>query len=170
MTTPLSSRRVLPIAAFTIAGMTAGIGVPAFATDSAAPKTGFFELTPTAEQVPGGGDLKGTVRAFLSLDGPRNSVCYLITWSGLKGQVTAAHLHKAKAGKVGPHHVDLLNDVKISGKRGSVAECVDADETAGHGMPTNPKAVAAVLKKPSGFYLNLHTSAYPDGARRAQLG
>ncbi len=160
-------RRTLAVAAtLPLAGML--IATPSVAAGTATPRTGFFELTPTAEQVPGGGDTSGTVQAFLQLDGPKNSVCYLITWSGLKGKVTAAHLHRAKAGKV-PHHVDLLNDVAITGKRGSVADCVDADE-AMHGMKANPRAVTAVLKNPARFYLNLHTTKFPDGARRAQLG
>ncbi|WP_019876642.1 CHRD domain-containing protein [Sporichthya polymorpha] len=143
---------------------------PTLAAGTAAPKSGFFELTPTAEAVPGGGDPRGEVRAFLSLDDPRNSVCYLITWSGLKGKVVAAHLHRGAAGKTGPHHVDLVNDVKVPGKRGSLADCVDADDAHGHRMKPNPRAVSRVLAKPERFYLNLHTTAYPDGARRAQLG
>jgi len=161
-------RRALPLAlALPLAG--ALVSAPSFAAHSAAPRTGFFELTPTAEQVPGRGDTRGTVRAYLQLDGPRNTVCYLLTWSGLKGKVTAAHLHRAPAGKTGPHHIDLVNDIAITGKRGSVADCVDADE-AMHGMKPDRRAVPAVLTKPERFYLNLHTSAFPDGARRAQLG
>ena len=170
MTARFSRRRVLPLAGLTATALATGLGLPAVAANDATPRTGFFELAPTAGEVPGGGDTQGTVRAYLQLDGPRNTVCYLITWAGLKGKVTAAHLHRAVAGKTGPHHIDLLNDVSLAGNRGSAAECVDADEVAGHGMAPNPRAVTAVLKKPARFYLNLHTTAFPDGARRAQLG
>lgn len=163
-------RRLLPFAGLTTIALTAGLGLPAVAADTATPRTGFFELAPTAGEVPGGGDTQGAVRAYLQLDGPRNTVCYLITWAGLKGKVTAAHLHRAVKGKTGPHHIDLLNGVALAGNRGSAAECVDADEAMGHGMAPDPRAVTAVLKKPERFYLNLHTTAFPDGARRAQLG
>ncbi len=167
-----TSPRALPLAGLTIVALVGGIGVPAAAVTSSAEarRTGFFELAPTAAQVPGGGDANGNVRAYLQLDGPRNTVCYLITWSGLRGKVTAAHLHRAVAGKTGPHHIDVLNDASLPGSRGSVAECVDADDAGMHGMTPDPRAVSAVLKSPSRFYLNLHTSAFPDGARRAQLG
>lgn len=168
MSMPFSRRRVLPVAGLTVIALAAGL--PTVAANDTASRTGFFELAPTAAEVPGGGDPHGNVRAFLQLDGPRNSVCYLISWAGLKGKVTAAHLHKAVAGKTGPHHIDLLNDAAISGKRGSAAACVDADEAHGHGMAPDPRAVRAVLKNPDRFYLNLHSSAFPDGARRAQLG
>ena len=45
-----------------------------------------------------------------------------------------------------------------------------ADDAHGHRMKPNPRAVPRVLAKPERFYLNIHTTAYPDGARRAQLG
>lgn len=165
----LSPRALTLLSVPLVAALVTGVAAPSLASTGTTPKIGFFELTPSAEEIPGGGDTGGQVRAYLQLDGPRNSVCYLITWTGLKGKVTAAHLHNAKAGKVGPHAVDLLNDVKLPGKRGSTATCVDANK-AEHGMKADPKAVSKILAKPDRFYLNIHTSAYPDGARRAQLG
>ena len=162
----LSLLAAVPVAA----GLVGAVSAPSLAAPGVAPKSAFFELTPTAAQVPGGGDTRGNVRAFLQLDGPRNSVCFLITWTGLKGRVTAAHLHRAPAGRTGPHHVDLVNEAAVSGKRGSLAECVDADAARMHGMAADPDAVTAILKRPNRFYLNLHTTVYPEGARRAQLG
>ncbi len=105
------------------------------------------------EEVPGPGDLAGTGTAQITVDPNGTQICFILTESGIEG-VTAAHIHEGKAGVSGPIVVTLTPPTT-----GSVEDCVDAD--------------AAVIKTLSAgtrsYYVNLHTTAFPNGAVRAQL-
>jgi hypothetical protein len=86
-------------------------------------------------------------------------LCYLIEWDDVDGSVTNAHVHDAPVGAVGPHHIDLFDGVSL-GSSGSTTACVAA----------SAEAVQAVIDDPAGFYVNLHSTVFPAGAIRGQLG
>jgi hypothetical protein len=86
--------------------------------------------------------------------GRHNRVCYALSAWGLAGTVTGAHIHQAPVGKNGPVKVTLQPPVH----GGSV------------GCSTVAGALARALRShPADFYVNVHTSAFPDGAVRGQL-
>ena len=121
-----------------------------------------------SEEVPGpGADLDGPLRMELTLrtaggDEPaqgciRTLAAEQVTLSDLPGDITGLHVHAGGAGENGPVVVDLQGVVDTIDQDAVVA-CTDlvAD-------------VAPILEQPFNFYLNLHTTEFPDGAVRSQL-
>lgn len=113
-----------------------------------------LELTGAVE-VPGPGDPDASGTAVVMLVEERGEVCVEIAVDGLD-QPTAAHLHEAVAGSAGDVVLGLPSPPD---GQGSVDACVSA--------------AADVLDRlrgdPTGFYVNVHSAAFPDGALRGQL-
>jgi hypothetical protein len=116
-----------------------------------APTLLFFELS-GSEEVPGPGDPDGDGAGTVELY-PDGSICYAFDVQRLD-TVTAAHIHTGAAGVAGPVAVPL--DLPVDGFS---SNCVDID----------PGVFAAIMSDPAGHYVNVHTTAYPDGAIRGQL-
>lgn len=153
------------------------VGAPALAGQGGKQRPAGRELASISSalsgpQVPGGADADGRGRAHLELRPGQGSVCFAIRWKGIDGVVTAAHIHKGARGAVGPHHIDLFNDESFVGRRNTVAACVQVEDGE-HGSTdtvTAGEKLRAVIENPGDYYLNVHSSAFPDGAIRGQLG
>ena len=123
----------------------------ALAAVSAATKT----LTTTmlgSNEVPKGAP-KGSGKAVITLNAGTRKVCW--TFSNVKGisKVNASHIHKAAKGKSGPVVVAFFTGaLKMKG-------CVKASKAV----------ITAIEKKPTAYYVNIHTAKYPAGAIRGQL-
>ncbi|CAI5525027.1 unnamed protein product [Closterium sp. Naga37s-1] len=81
---------------------------------------------------------------------------------------TMTQIHKAPEGSNGPVVLDLPCTYQQMGSRdwlcnGSLGK--EAAERTGE----LASALKELLENPSGFYLNLHTEKYPDGAMRGQF-
>jgi hypothetical protein len=101
----------------------------------------------------GGGD-DGGYGSFTAIrDG--DTLCYGLTIANI-GKPTMAHIHMGAAGSNGDPVVTLR--APSNGDPGSSAGCIE-----GVGGLDN------IFGDPSGFYVNVHTSAFPDGAARGQL-
>ncbi|MEO6651805.1 MAG: CHRD domain-containing protein [Ilumatobacteraceae bacterium] len=98
------------------------------------------------------GDADGSGTAKLDIDGATGRVCYELTTSGISA-ITVAHIHQGGVGQDGPVVVDF--NVPANGTKG----CVFAD----------PMVTASIVANPAGFYVNVHTTEYPNGAIRAQV-
>jgi CHRD domain len=83
-----------------------------------------------------------------------SKVCY--RFSHLHGFVdaTVAHIHSGTAGRSGPVLVALSSGPKLR-HRGCLA--------------ISPTVSQAIWKRPSAYYVNVHSLRYPSGAVRAQL-
>lgn len=93
---------------------------------------------------------RGTFSATLK----GTKLCYKLTTSGLSKPL-AAHIHKGTSKQNGNIVVDL--QPKFSG--GKASRCV-----------TVAAAVSKpILKKPAGYYVNVHTKKQPNGAIRGQV-
>jgi hypothetical protein len=110
-----------------------------------------------AQEVPGPGDNDAIGTAFVSLDPATNQVCYAISADKITYPATAAHIHKGAAGVSGPVVVPFTNAPQAIGS--IQVGCVTAD----------PTVLSDIAANPSGYYVNIHTSDYPDGALRGQL-
>jgi hypothetical protein len=130
-----------------------------------APKKGGTKKTPTkktitvtlkgSNEAPTKGPAKGTGSAKLTLDSKKNQVCFKLTYSHID-TVTMSHIHIGKPGHAGPVVVAFFTSSKAAKKNG----CVTAPKKG---------VVAAIIKKPSGYYVNIHTKKYLGGAIRGQL-
>jgi hypothetical protein len=111
-------------------------------------------MTGTAE-APGPGDSDGSGTATLRLNPGQQQVCFVLTAANITLPAAAAHIHTGAAGSPGPVLVTLA--------------APDATGVSG-GCVSAPRAtIKAILKTPSAYYVNVHTSDFPNGAIRGQL-
>lgn len=103
------------------------------------------------------GDEDGKGAASLSLDPEAGTLCFGVVVNNIDGPV-AAHIHQGKAGQNGEVVVPLT--APESGNPGAVSGCIHhVDRALLHAIHAHPWA----------YYVNVHTSAYPDGAIRGQI-
>src|SRR4051794_13782998 len=131
-------------------------GGPAFAQSGGhafyAELSGDNELSQTGDR--GAGDKNGEGAAAVVVRG--RQVCFGIAVTNL-GKPVAAHIHKGGAKKNG----DVVVELKAPkvGTEGAVSGCTQ----------TTASIARAIVKKPSGYYVNVHTDKFPGGAIRGQL-
>ncbi len=105
-------------------------------------------------EVPAPADPDGTGTITLRLRKNQGQVCESVTVQGI-AQPTASHIHKGTANDSGPVVVAL----KTPSLSAAVAGCVAA-----------PRAIVnGIIANPAGYYVNVHTGDFPDGAIRNQL-
>jgi CHRD domain-containing protein len=119
--------------------------------------TGDQEATPTCAPPAVCGDPDAVAQMILIVNPTRDTVCFLTKWSGIDGTVVAAHIHLAPVGVPGAVVVPLFSGT-FKGTDMTRA-CVSANGLA-----------AAILANPSAYYVNIHSTVYPAGAVRTQLG
>lgn len=120
---------------------------------------GNFIVQLNGRDVPEGGDPGGHGSSRLELKAQEQTACVTASWKGLKGEVTALHLHVAAAGSEGPHWVDFFNNKSLAGADGQFSDCV----------PMPQDKIRSVIDNPTGYYVNVHSTAFPKGALRGQL-
>lgn len=113
-----------------------------------------------SEEAPGPGDADATGFATLTLNQGRGTVCFDLDWAHIDGTVVAAHIHVGDAGAAGPIVVGLFGPAALSGSD-SASGCIE---------DVDPGLVKAIRKQPDDYYVNVHSSAFPAGAIRGQLG
>ena len=147
-------RRVLFLAA--TLGMVAmlAIGAPAYGEGRPFSTT----LTGTAE-VPGPGDPDASGTALITLNQGQGEVCFDLSWAGIDGTVTAAHIHIGAATEAGPVVVPLFTDAALSG----------TDSTSGCVSGVSEELIKAIRQDPENYYVNIHSDVFPAGAVRGQL-
>jgi len=114
--------------------------------------TGLREVAPDGSL--GAGDPDGVGAATLQVT--PTSLCARINVSGVDLPAAAAHVHGAPVGVNGPIVVPL----PVPGEDGLVDGCAEAPD---------PAVLADLLADPAGYYVNVHTAAFPAGAVRGQL-
>jgi CHRD domain len=145
-------RRVLFLAA--ALGMVALLALGAPALGEGRP----FATTLTgAAEVPGPGDLDASGTAFITLNQGQGEVCFDLSWAGIDGTVTAAHIHVGAATVAGPVVVGLFAGAFAG--TDSASGCVSASE----------ELIKAIRQDPANYYVNIHSDEFPAGAVRGQL-
>lgn len=109
-------------------------------------------LTGAAQVSPG--DEDGSGAAKLAIDLARRELCYELTVSAIAA-ATAAHIHQAAAGEIGPPIVTLAPP--------------DADGAASGCVHLSRQLLQGLLDEPAAYYVNVHNAEFPGGALRGQL-
>ena len=132
-------RSIASMAALALAGL------PAMAM--AAPVTLSASLSGAAETAGGDTDGKGAFK--VEIDAETGDFCYSLSASDI-GQPMAAHVHSGAAGTDGPPVVNL-------------------EMTSDECIAVEPSVLKPIVENPAGYYVNVHTAAFPKGAVRGQL-
>jgi hypothetical protein len=115
-----------------------------------------------ANEVPSG-DADGIGWARVSVRPDDGTVCYAIKVKRLDA-ITAAHIHLGAAGTNGGVVVDLAiltADNTVTGNSTLYSDCIEGLDAT---------LLTLIKENRAGYYLNVHTAAFPDGAIRGQLG
>lgn len=130
------------------------IGAPAYAEGRP------FSTTLTgAAEVPGPGDPDASGTALITLNQGQGEVCFDLSWAGIDGTVTAAHIHVGAAGVAG--------DVVVPLFAGSLA---GTDRASACVAGVSEELIKAIRQNPESYYVNIHSDVFPAGAVRGQLG
>ena len=112
-----------------------------------------------AQEAPGPGDSDASGHASFTLNQGQGTICFDLTWADIDGTVVAAHIHPAPPGMPGPVIVPLF--------AGSFA---GSDSASGCAAGLEPALVKDIRKNPENYYVNVHSTVFPAGAIRGQLG
>ena len=116
-----------------------------------------FTLTMTgAAERPGPGDPDGSGTAVITINRGLGEVCWELEVTDITLPSIGAHIHIAPATDPGPIVVHL----SPPDATGRSAGCTIVD----------PALAKAITKDPAAYYVNVHTTDFPGGALRAQLG
>jgi hypothetical protein len=102
------------------------------------------------ETVPG--DADGAGRFSVEIDTVSGDFCYVLSAEKI-AKPTAAHLHSGAAGSSGPP----VTALEVTGPGSDM--CIALE----------PDVLKPIVANPAGYYINVHTADFPDGAVRGQL-
>ncbi len=108
-------------------------------------------------EVPGPGEDAGSGEADLTLKKKKKKISFNISFEGIENPV-AGHIHKGTKKVAGPIKVTLF-DEPAGVTSSTVSGTVNAKK----------KLIKKIKNDPNGWYVNLHTPDFPDGAIRGQL-
>lgn len=100
-------------------------------------------------------DPDGSGAATIRLRAGQGRVCFILTARDITLPATGAHIHRGTVEESGPVIVPLATPNAQGSSRG----CVAASRTL----------VAQLLRNRAGFYVNVHSTDFPNGAIRGQL-
>lgn len=141
-----------------VAGLLAVTGL-AFALPASAGGRPYRISLSGAAEVPGPGDADATGTARVTVNPGTSEVCWSVSVQDVDLPVTAAHIHEGAAGSFGDPVVFLLPN-GVSDPDGVFSGCTTVSRTLAF----------ALLLSPEGYYVNVHTTDFPGGATRGQLG
>ncbi len=130
------------------------VGVTLFAISAlSAPPGPLFASPNGANEIPET-DPRGSGAFNAIIDG--SQFCFGITVKNID-QPIAAHIHRGNARENGPVVITLIHPA--TGDPGASSGCTNVDA----------ELLEEIEHKPSQFYVNVHTTTFPDGAVRDQL-
>ena len=119
-----------------------------FAQTLGAVLTGSQEVPPCANS--------GFGNATVAFDSARQNVTVTITVANLGSAIVASHIHRGAAGVAGDIVIPFTPSASFT--NGKLTGT----------FPISSDLATSILQDPSGFYVNVHTTACPGGAARGQ--
>jgi len=110
------------------------------------------KLVGSTETPPDKSTATGTAK--ITVDVAHNQVCWNLSVQKLQGTVTQAHIHRSPAGTAGPIVLALSPPTG-----GSSSGC----------KSVGPPLARGIVKSPDAYYVNVHTTRFPEGEIRGQL-
>ena len=110
-----------------------------------------------AAEVPGPGATGAMGVVFVSVDPSSGNICYEEAVTGITLPATMTHIHVNSAGVSGPIVVPFPVAPDATGK------------AQGCTTVKTPGLAQEIASKPAQYYVNVHTTDFPNGAARAQL-
>jgi hypothetical protein len=151
-TVAVSATLAVTAAAASDATPPAGITVPGDPTGAPAVLIASLE----GRNEPTGGATAGQALELIGIQD--NTLTYSISWRGI-GTPTEAHIHHGARGADGPVVVPLF----------ATPPTPTGGSASGTVTVTDPALLTDMQSDPTSFYADLHTTAFPAGAARAQL-
>jgi hypothetical protein len=149
--------RLGPVALAVVIGLVLVAPVAAHDRSSDRPHTRTLWAYMTgAQEVPGPGDPDGKGGARITLLPGYGTICFAIRVKDITLPATAAHIHAGARGIAGPVVVAL----DAPAANGRAKGCVTG---------VDPDLIRDIGTNPRSYYVNVHTSEFPDGAIRGQL-
>lgn len=147
-------------------GLVTGLGLTA-AFAAASPKAK-YEINLNGANEPGGGDPDGVGVSKIVVKAKGNTVC-VRTKKVLNVALpsTGHHIHAGDSETNGPIVVPLAQVTAKASKPGKPAKPGKSAKLCGTASAAN---ILSMINTPSQWYVNLHSSEFPGGAIRAQLG
>jgi hypothetical protein len=108
-----------------------------------------------AAEVPGPGDPDGRGSAIIRLNAGQLKICFYLTVSNITLPAIAAHIHVGASTTFG----NVVLTLVAPNASGVSFGCVSA----------SADVINAIRANPSNYYVNVHTTDFPDGAIRGQL-
>jgi hypothetical protein len=126
--------------------------------------TGDAEVNDDGEDGAGDPNAKGTA-SFLVAD--EQTLCYGFAIRGADA-ASAVHIHKGRAGENGDIVIPFDNppkdaDGQPAGDPGASSGCKTLEQQS------ELDGLRRILSNPKGYYVNIHTESFPDGAVRGQI-
>jgi hypothetical protein len=93
-----------------------------------------------------------------------DTICFGVVVQGI-GTITGAHIHAGKKGRNGPVVLDLQPPAGSPGDPAAFSQCL----VAGGGAYDQGIDLSRLRRHPERYYVNVHTTDFPNGAVRGQL-
>jgi hypothetical protein len=108
----------------------------------------------------------------VTIDTSQRELCYALTVTGIKLPALKAHIHKGAPGVNGPIVVNFNPPRAATPTAGTPTPPPNTTYGAASGCVSNVDAALLqdLLAHPANYYVNVHTTDFPDGAVRGQLG
>ena len=150
----------------------AAVVVLMIASSTLAAPTTFNLLFTGAQEVPNPqpGDPDGTASGTITFDPDAASspvygeISWNVSYSNIDGSLNGFHIHTGTFGTEGGIIIGL--GTQTSGGAGTL---IHTYRDSNWNMEWDKDEINQSLANPEGFYLNIHSTSFPDGAVRAQL-
>lgn len=109
-------------------------------------------------------DMDGRGTAHVTVNVGQGRLCWNLVGLSNLDPLIASHIHEAPSDRAGPIRISFFH----FGEPIDLEGCTEVPGTTLH--PFDRARLQDIIQNPQNYYVNIHTSAFPPGAIRGQLG